>query len=378
MFNDKYQEKLEKDLVNIYKNYKSKYKIDYNYPEKLKKKYFDRDIIHKKVFPLVKIIIKDGEAIVNKKIIEQFKESQDFRIVYKYRMVKKTLEWCKRNNLTVPNTTLHFWITDAYPFYHENYNHFPLFVDSRPQNLNIPIFPDVTFECFTVDKKYSDRCLQWDTTKRIIKRNANHDIKDKQKKFYFKGTDTTRRHNNMRFNIKNWSLTNEINGTILLDAWKNYEPIYKTSEYFYLLNLPGHYGWSNRLKYLYLMKSIVININMKTIMYKDDIIESIDEKFISFIDYIIKPNNDFEYTYTYHMKNDNNFFMSSTINDYIIEENNKLLQFLKSIPSKYNSNKEQYNKMIERNYKKVFKLTDERMYSYIYRSILLNSEFFNK
>jgi hypothetical protein len=272
----------------------------------------------------------------------------------------------------VPNTTLYIWISDHTPWIEKQlFNNLPIFVYAKSIDQKYPIFPDNSFECLSLEEKYGLKCYNWDEIKdKTI--DYNKKVKTKINKIFFKGTRTTQYNHKLRENLEIYSKKKQ-NYLIELDAWKKYIPIYKFGDYKILLNLPGHYPWSNRLKYLFLTKSLVINVNVIGIFIDDNKIE-IGNKWETFIDYIVDSNDYINLVlkyYNYYGQNDN-------IRKEIIKMNerefNKIVNKINKIYDDFNINEKKYEKIIKNGYEKVSQLTMERIYSYIYRAIIENSK----
>lgn len=360
-----FQKNLEKDLVSIYRGYEKNpdpsilkdindahRHVSYGYVE------LDKD------YPMVEIKIKNNVVTSS--------EGKDDRLVHTKQLINNTISWCKKNNLKVPNTTLYIWISDRFPWYVSNLDKFPIYVYARPKNIRMPIFPDNTFQCLTLEKKYRGECYDWDQIKDIVKKECKS--VPKEKIIYFKGTPTTRSIHRLREKLQEYSKKDQKHLRIMLDAWETYEPIYNFCKYMYLLNLPGHYPWSNRLKYLFLMDSIVINVNVKTINLKP---KYEDEPYITFIDYVVDKKDYVEIIYTYYRvdreyKDDKK--LSKKVDSLNNSEFKKFTHTLQKLFDDFVKHPKKYEKMVASAKKKVEQLTNENIYAYIYRAILENSK----
>lgn len=370
LFKDKFQNNLEKELLEIYSNYKKKF--NKNIPSIIKKKF---SIIEEGFFPLIKYIIKDGKVYIeNKKNIQKYyNKKKDIRYLNNFNIIQNTLKWCKKNMLPVPNTTIYIWISDRFPWYTQNLDMFPIWVYARPINKKLPIFPDNTFDCLQLKDKYKGKCYDWDSIKKLIKKECKY--KNKQSIIYFKGTPTTQNKHKLREELQKYHKKYNIPIKILLNAWETYEPIYKFCEYLYLLNLPGHYPWSNRLKYLFLMDSIIINVNINTISIKP---EYKDPKYITLIDYVINNKDYIEIIYNYYRVSKryiDDKKLKNKVDKLQKKEFNKFVKTLNKIYMNLVDNPTKYKKMSKKAKNKVDKLTNERIYQYIYKGIILNSLF---
>jgi hypothetical protein len=367
--NDKYQKNIEKPLINFYKKANKNVNMEkiFNEINTLSKQ---KNIL----YPLVKYIIKNNTLFVDEEVRKHYINKKDARLEENFNLINKTISYCIKNKLNIPNTTLYIWISDRFPWYGDKYNNIPIFLYAKPKNIDYPIFPDNTFECLTFDKKYSSNCFDWDKTKKLFIQ-YNEKIKNKKNVIYFKGTDTTRNNHKLRGKLENYSKKNK-NFIILLDAWTKYEPIYNFSNYQFLLNLPGHYPWSNRLKYLFLTQSIVININVKTISYGKD--NYIDEEYQSFIDQVITKKDYIDILLVYYKYKGDDPILIEKNNEKNEKEFNKVINKINFVFNDYKNNKNKYDKIIQNTYNKVINLTNERIYSYIYKGILENSKIIKK
>ena len=103
---------------------------------------------------------------------------------------------------------------------------------------------------------------------------------------FFRGADTTTFNHRLRGYIRQ-RLQSERDAEFrhamvyefLTD--KNYESAAEFQRYKFLLNLPGRYPWSTRLKYLYLCRSFIINVR---VFVKGD---AVDDHYHSFIDVFV-------------------------------------------------------------------------------------------
>jgi hypothetical protein len=364
----------KKYINNIFTQYSIKYKckLDLSIYEELLNNYINKKDIY---FPLVVYkIYNEDVSIIEKTIEKTIKRNNkvDERIFHNLNLIKNTLKWCKKNNKKIPNTLIHIWISDRFPWEIEkSLNKIPIYVYATPIDIKLPLFPDNTFYCLTIYKKYKGECYDWDAIKKLFKK-TNKMYLEKIKVAYFKGTPTTKNRYRIREQLEEYS-KNKKNMIIKLDGWVNYKPITNVSKYQFLLNLPGHYPWSNRFKYLFLTNSIIININVKTKSYEHTSYN--DDLYISFIDLIMKPNIDYIdiiYNYTSYRGYDINIInkVNKINNDEILKIGNKI----ENIVDTYSSNTNKYDKMIKSYQNKIEKLSNDKIYEYIYELILENSK----
>ena len=356
-------------FIKYINNCYSKYDVvKFDDLDKLKKSYYQTSKTQKLLFlyPLVKYIVRDDQVYVEAELADiiynndNLNQIKDNRIAQVLSMIQKTLLWAKKLNKPIVQTTLYFWISDRIPWYSDIDIKFPIYVFATPKNKNFILFPDNSFECMTIDEKYNGSCYDWEQTKAIIINKSNKvKFMEKTNKIFFKGTSTSSKNTQIRENLYTLSKSSKYLD-IRLDGWYAYIGMDNFCEYKFLLNLPGNYPWSNRFKYLFLMKSIVINVDVESEDMKTHII---DQEWISFINIIVKPdthyiNLKFKYYYNDDDKNKNY---------------EQCIEILNQLEDIYKSNTEKYTNMIENGYHAVSELTNNNIYEYIYECMIKNS-----
>ena len=362
-------ELLNKHSNKCYEKYKS---VELKYLDNLKKEYYETRRTEKSLYPLVLFIINNNildisvecdDKIYNK---NNLKEINDDRITHTYNIMNDTLKWALNNNKKIPNTTLYFWISDRIPWSKNIDEKIPIYVVAKPKNTNFIIFPDNTFNCITLEEKYNGVCYDWDKVKKIILDKANKiEFEDKNNKMFFKGASTTKRNSKIRENLHELSKDTKWL-SINLDAWYAYISMDKFSEYKYLLNLSGHYPWSNRLKYLFLMNSIIINVDIETVNTSTNIIEP---RWLSFINLITKPNKHYiNLKMKYYWSNNKDEKLKNQELNY-----NESVRIFKKLKKIFNNDTKNYLPIVEKGFKRVSKLQNEHIYEYAYNCIVRNS-----
>ncbi len=315
-----------------------------------------------KADPLLVIDIKDGQAT------EEKNNNGDTRIPHIMSLLKKALKWA---NGEVPDTKLYFWVSDRVPWELGEYmDKYPFYVFAAPKNVNNIIFPDNTFECITLQKKYKGTCFDWDSTKKLFEKK-NKEYKHKQKIIYFKGTPTTNKIHRIRELLADYAKTRK-NMLILLDGWQNYTPITENSKYMFLLNLPGHYPWSNRFKYLFLTNSVIININVFTKSINEEGWN--EDEYHSFIDLIMEPDKDYinlSFTY-YNAGISKSIELQNKAQKMTEKEVARVVTQIENIYTNYTP--KQYDSMIKNYRRKIADLNNEDIYAYIVKCIKNNSK----
>ncbi len=194
-------------------------------------------------------------------------------------MIQSALTYGKECKRSIPDTYLLIYISDHNLWqdpekpYMDYINKIPVFCFAKPNTDINPLFPETSFGSFSFKEKYDkESSKNWDQSVEIIdtevaQKRAIHE--HKQPVVYFKGAFTGKFLYNIRENIFN--LHRKFNNSLLklekLIPGK-YTPVYEWYKYKYLLNLPGHYPWSNRLKYIMLLDSIILNVNVMSVNWK--------------------------------------------------------------------------------------------------------------
>jgi hypothetical protein len=296
----------------------------------------------------VKYIFKNNKLIVDN--IYKYNESDD-RFQYMYLLFSKTVEYCNRNNLHIPDTYIYVYITDNIPYRIKK--EIPIFVMSTPYNLHYPLIPDNTFECFSFEKRWGKNCFDWNESKKIIIENTS---KCTSNKIFFKGFNNSkdRCHCRQLFFEEQKKKYMKIK---LLGNGEKYEPLYNFGKYKYLIDIPGQQEWSNRFYKLFLLNRVVFK-------YINTVKEFGDKQLISFIDLFLTPNVDY-------IEIKQELTTDREINRPIIKKDIK--KIIKKV-KKMNENTELYDKIASNGYNKINKLTNEHIYIYIYIGILYFSK----
>jgi hypothetical protein len=270
-YNKKIISKLDKvvDLNKIF----SKDNINIEYEDKI------YDLINShNIWPFVIIQIKNGKAEIMKNDISFCRnEKCDNSLMHGNNdLINNAMKMYG----PIKDTYVLIWVSDreAYEFLN---NKFPILVNCVSDIKHQLIMPDITFDSISFKKKYGkEQTYNWDETKKLIN---NYKPKEHINKIYFKGTNTGQKRHKLREYFNKFQKDSKL--LIKLDAWDEYEPMYMWKKYDALLNLPGHYDWSNRFKYLFLMDKLIINVNP---ILNDD--GYIFDRSKTFIDFYVKPN----------------------------------------------------------------------------------------
>jgi hypothetical protein len=291
------------------------------------------------------------------------------RMEMNYTLFKNALSYAKKHKLPIPTTTIYLWVSDTHPYFLPDADKkFPIMTYCSPANMDYILFPDDSFACLQINQKYRGECKDFDYVKKLIIKNTTLKKIDK---IYFKGTTTTDRQSRLREDLEKIAMTDN-RVIIKLDAWQSYEPLYAWSKYKWLLNFPGRYPWSNRLKYLFLMKSGVINVDLRTIGG-----DYVDEPYMTFINLIVKPDIDYINIHsTYNNKIRPGRHPEQKDLDIQYAENkrvyNEIIKRTESITPT------DYNKMIKSSFDKANIINNDLISFYIYNLILANAKLIKK
>ncbi len=233
-------------------------------------------------YPLTKIYIKNNKPIIEDKIVRYYSKSKDTRYGDIIGMLSET---CKRYK--IPNMYFYIFISDRTPYKDKELCTYPIFTLAKPRNKTYLIFPETTFYCISTTGLYKKDCKNWDQMKAHVRKNCKFPIIDVT---YFHGRGTGHRHMDVRNRMR--TLLNS--PKFKIEITTEYNDLSDWCRYKTLLNLPGHYPWSNRLKYLLLTNSYVIDVNVKTVNQTYDYVE---DEFVTFINYITPINNQITVTY---------------------------------------------------------------------------------
>jgi hypothetical protein len=288
---------------------------------------------------ILKIIIKNGKIYSHN---TQEKETDRKKIILD--LLTQTSNYLNKKNKHLPDTTLYIFTGDTYTY---KYQDMPFFVLAKPKNRKGILFPDNTFLCHPLISE----CDNWDYIKEIVQQKCEKTSKINE--IYFRGANTGLNTHNLRYLLSVESTKSNKEIPLHVIVGQGHIPMYEFCKYKYLLNLPGHQPWSFRFKYLFLMRSLIIDIAIKQ-HYKDASEESQNEKWINFFDDIFIKDIDFvELPYDWYEGKDNN------------KNYNKLLEDIEKTYNYYEDHNDKYNAMVDNATNKVNIITN----NFIYESV---------
>lgn len=273
------------------------------------------------------------------------------------KLIEKSIKYMNNKNINYPDTTLFLYISDVY--YYENQD-LPFIIIAKPKNKKGILIPDNTFECHN---NLNHECESWNE---VVNKCTKNNVKlvDKKNKLFFIGANTGLGKQNIRDNLHKLSKTN-YNIPLHIELNKRID-LCDFTKYKYLLNLPGNQPWSYRFKYLFLMKSLVINIDVRQ-KYKGS--SSFNDKWINFFDCLFEENKDYINIIYNWKENDDKY------NKY---QYNKLVNTLIKTYRYYETDANKYKSIVKSGYNKSKKITDNLINESIYYIVYNYSKKINK
>jgi hypothetical protein len=298
---------------------------------------FLNNIKNYKNFPSLFIIkIKNNKIIYDKSILEKsYHIFGSMGLKRKYEIInilQKMLDKYK-----VKDTTLIINYTDGYNWRFD----LPVFNFSLPIGCQGLIFPNFDIFNFMFENKKYD----FDEIKNKIKKFP---IIKNENNIFFTGTMTSIKNSKIREKIQYEK--HPLN--VILDKPQF---IGNFKKYKYLLDLPGYKPWSLRLKYLFVMNSLVFRVsfyNSKNGTINDGEKGCFQQSF----DYLFKENRDY-----IHLLYD--FYYDKEIPNNIYK---KIVSDIKDKYSFYENNQNEYKKIVSNMKKASKKLNLDEMLKYLY------------
>lgn len=281
---------------------------------------------------ILKVSIKN-----NKVIFFYYQNDMLGRKIEIKQLIQKSIDYAISKGKIIPDVTFYIGSKDSHNYYEPE---LPIFVIAKPVNEPGILFPDNTFDNWSKDKEeIATNC------KKVVK----------ESKVFFRGKNTGDRDHNLR---KLLMKDRKIKIPTYIKISNDRVSQYTFCKYKYLLNLPGVGAWSYRFKYLFLMKSLVINIALHYDYGKKYKPQS---KWIQFFDNYFIPGEDYiEINYYWG----NQFSIREKRKNYK-ELTNKLEKCYKY----YEKNPDEYKDIVKSGYNKIKKITQEVVYDSVYKLI---------
>lgn len=316
--------KLDPVKSQIYKDVNS-FKYTYNTPKLLDIALYSN---FKFDYFITKIEIKNNKLKVlhNVKAFERREEG----II---KIVEQALEYGK-----VRDGIIYLYVMDEYVY---QYPQLPIFIIAKPKDKKGILMVDNTFADVEPETKTigtTSKMISWEDNKKMVINKCDK-LTDKINKIFFIGQNISLKKTD--FNIRKW-MNEEMTKIkfmpleVLLTDKSGYVPASDFCKYKYLLNLPGMSPWSFRFKFLFLMKSLIINVALYRQYGKN-----YDDKWINIFDSLFVPNKDYiEIRYEYDDKENQS------------ENLKQVISKIKEIYDIMEKDTDFYNKITDNGYKK--------------------------
>lgn len=353
-YNDAFQFILENNLSKCFQNLKKdlenyiKLKFENHNPET--------------AFPIIEIDIiyrEDKHSILfldKYKCLKYYGFKRD-RTRHLLKILENTLDWINLKNLNfvLPKRDFKIYFDVSDCFYNDSEG-YPIFVQSRPKNLNIPLYPDHTY--FRMEFE-NGKSYDWDQIKEIFR--EKREIKPPVKKIkFFRGVDSTSNpyggdNSNIRGLLGELSMKDSdvfIKVFSATEIKRKTVPLYNDCGYEIYLDLPGNFPWSYRKKFLYLTGGDVVQV--QSFWESDDMKESFSNPWVQFIDLILSNCSVTTLNFIYLLREDNR--------DNIIDLYNKIKLVSPLEPD-----------IIKKRLERIEMLNMDRLYQYLTKMLILSS-----
>jgi len=253
----------------------------------------------------------------------------------------------------LPNFFLPFYVSDTH-FYYDN--DLPFFVEAKPENKNGILYPDKDYYNILIENKF----ITYDDFKSLLKLKGCQNVSKKVDLIYFSGGNTGADKHNIRMKLDD-IVKEKDDKKYDININTQFVPMYDFAKYKYLLNLPGHQPWSYRMTKILLMESLIFDVAiLQTYITKKDNkpYKDVNKKWIQFYSNYFKSGDDYvEITY--------DWTENITSDDEVLPLYNKI----NKLHTHYNSNPNEYSKIVKSASKKANELSNEifdKTYQYLF------------
>lgn len=323
----------------------------------------------------LQVVIKKGQITYiapNSKATIWKRDGVDNRVFTFVRMITDLDHWCADNNLMLPECAFVIYVADTYAW-EETAKDLPWFIMAKPINRPGILIPDNSFithgisgdtQHVLTDKKSGN--WMWD---QLIKKSKSLSFDDSKDELYFKGANT----GTYKFSTRDYLSKYKWDIPVTINLGSKHESMFNWSKYIGLLNLPGNQPWSYRLKYLYLLKSPVVNIDVLLRYSEPTDTEKLDidrlDRWIQFFDHLFIPNKDYIQVSQIYYDNPK----LPKFNELKKESYDRVIDDIKSSYKKIKTD----NMYAENAYKKISNLSTSRMLQFLYVTIVKYADLCN-
>ena len=321
----------------------------------------------------LQVIIKKGQITYiapNSKATIWKRDGVDNRVFTFVKMITDLDHWCDDNNLILPECAFVIYVADTYAW-EETAKDLPWFIMAKPINRPGILIPDDSFVTHGLsgDRQNlsTDKSVDW-MWDQMIKKSKSLSFDNDKDELYFKGANT----GTFKFSTRDYLSKYKWDIPITINLGNKHESMFNWSKYIGLLNLPGNQPWSYRLKYLYLLKSPVVNIDV-LLRYAEPDTEKPDtdrlERWIQFFDHLFIPNKDYIQVSQIYYDNPK----LPKFNELKKESYDRLVNDIKLSYKKIKTD----NMYAENAYKKISNLSTSRMLQFLYVTIVKYADLCN-
>ena len=353
---DDYQETLENKIPTYFADYENR---DY-FPEMVS--YLKSNIKYRR--RCISVMIKNGKItyiVPNPKSQIWGRDGVDGRVIEFVKMLEDLSFWCNKHNLPLPETRFIIYVADTYAW-EETARDFPWMIMAKPINKPGILIPDNSFLVHSNSGSYKipTKPMTWAWDKMIKRAKYLKPVK-KENTMFFKGgnTGTYKFATRLQMSKYTWDIP------IKIDISGSKQSLFEWNKYRILLNLPGNQPWSYRLKYLFLLKSPVVNVDV-VLRYDTDLKNTdYNDRWIQFFDPMFVPGEDYlQVTQTYYDNTELKNYGKLKMQSY-----NQLYDDINNAYTLLNSDPEYSSGMADSAYEKISQLSSSRIMQYMYKTI---------
>lgn len=268
----------------------------------------------------------------------------------------------KTTGKKLPDMMFYLYPSDTYAF---AFQKLPMFCIAKPGNRNGILIPDNTF------LKHPDTDpIDWDHTKQEVVKACKTSPQEREQVMFFRGSNTSMTRGDVRGYLADLKTNPELPLHIDVPRNKkaptlaNFDPIWSFCKYKYLLNLPGGQPWSYRKKFLFLLKSMVIDVVYTQRFSKNDA----NTPWINFYDNIFESGKDYvELVYEWTPE-------EGKIINLAADEFKQLEKDLKQTFKEFQENPDKYNRMVESCSRKAHLINLQLVYRSVFSLLFHYSE----
>ena len=311
----------------------------------------------------------------------------DVRLSRVCQMMDKAYHWMRNHapDVWCQPSCLYFWVSDRVPW--EAPADFPFFVQAAPSDTPYFLFPETTFENFTIHGRGD---CDWDQAKIAMQQQMQQSqqpslLQNKEEVVYFRGAETGNSRNGLRRFLFAQKFPDAIRILPTTSSWNRvpdkeaismasassaaisntFESPSEWSRYRYLLNLAGNLEWSNREKFLFLSRSAVVHVDT-TILNDDYGAGCKDTPYRTFLDFFVRPGRDYiNVPLELHRLRHDRQYRDITPPLLLAENKRRMEHLVQQLHELVRSDPAKYQQMAEQGYQTVSAITNNTINAYL-------------